>query len=119
MQRAPMPPPPPVVFHQGNDDRFDGLRGNQLLRDFDAAAARRDFRALSALDNRFNDLLRDELGEAGRGRGERVKRNQLSAIASQLEWLQGRMDRRALNARRTLYAELVELAQQRDHGRRF
>lgn len=108
----PVPPPPPPVVRQSNERRPDALVGNQLLRDFDAASARRDARALSAVDHQFDRYLAQALREAGGAR----KSNQLMAISSKLSRLQGRFDPRSLRARRSLYVDLVQLTLQDQHG---
>lgn len=135
-RRLPPPPPPPshaavpIVapapqFNRGQgaqrEERLEARRAEQLLRDFDAAVARRDRRAVDFIDRQFSGVLDQELREARRDhRGSRGQVARLSAIASDLNRLQGHMDRRSLTARRGLYAEVARIAAQEVRGdRRF
>jgi hypothetical protein len=108
------PPPPQGAIRFDNDTR----QASRLLREFDEATARRDVRAIAHVDRQFGAFLQQELREARMERGGRGLSNRLNRIDSELLRLQGRMNRRALDARRDLYVELVRLADGRS-GRRF
>lgn len=129
-------PPPPVMAvapmhddrRENRDDRFDVRAANALLRQFDFAVASRDERALRHIDARFADLISQELAElrgGGRGRFDREDRRtaeQLVSLQRQLERLQGRVGRFALNQKRNLFAQVAAIAEQdlRDNrGRQF
>ncbi len=99
--------PQPQARRQFDDGRVDARRVSQLLRDFDAATARRDRRAVASIDRQFSFYLQDELREV-QGQGK-VRR--LTSISGDLARIQGRTDPRSQRARRELYVELVELAQ--------
>ncbi len=112
------PPPPPPAFgprvedsRENRDDRFDVRRANMLLREFDLAVARRDFRALRRVDARFEDFLDQELAEARFSRDRRIAQN-VMAVQRQLSRLTGRLDPHALNQKRNLYSRAVVIAEQ-------
>jgi len=93
----------PVVVVQrpgARGEEFDLLR---LAAEYDAAAARRDVRALSLIENRVKAELRADLRGFGRGHGE-------GQVLRGLERLAGRFDRRAVQAKRDLIRDAVKLA---------
>lgn len=119
------------------DDRIDAMRAARLLNDFEAAAMRRDRREMASVDARFQGFLDQELAEAraelyqsrgrhGRGHGwgrsfdARRDVQQLEALQRELAGLFGRVDRRAVNQKRTLYTQASALAQAErfENGRR-
>lgn len=123
-------PPPPVTAvapqrDDRRDDRFDVRAANQLLREFDFAVAARDERALRRLDARFADFISQELAElrvSGRGRFGRDDRRtaeQLVMLQRQLDRLQGRVDRFALNQKRNLFNEAAAIAERDLRDNRF
>lgn len=127
---AVVPPPPPVTAvaplrDDRRDDRFDVRTANQLLREFDFAVATRDERALRRLDARFADFISQELAElrvSGRGRSGRDDRRtaeQLVMLQRQLDRLQGRVDRFALNQKRNLFNEAAAIAERDLRDDRF
>jgi hypothetical protein len=103
------------------DDRLDALRARQLSNEFEAAAARRDRRAMATVDARFQAFVSQELAEARRDlarapRGhqafeERGAVNRLESLQRQLVRLAGRVDRQSVNQKRELYAQARTLAQ--------
>lgn len=112
------PPPPPPAFgprvedsREDRDDRFDVRRANVLLREFDLAVARRDFRALRNVDARFENFLDQELAEARFSRDRRIAQNVMT-VQRQLSRLTGRLDPHALNQKRSLYSRAVAIAEQ-------
>jgi hypothetical protein len=94
-----------------NAIRYDDTRqANQLLRAFDDATARHDVRAIRAIDRQFGAFLQQELREARVQRGQRGTMYRLTRIESELARLEGRINPRALSAKRDLYVELTQLA---------
>ncbi|MBL8941332.1 MAG: hypothetical protein JNM69_42695 [Archangium sp.] len=134
---APMPavvmpaaPPPPVTVvapmrEERRDDRFDVRTANRLLREFDFAVASRDERALRRLDARFAEFISQELAElrvGGRGRFDRSDRRtveQLLSLQRQLDRLQGRVDRFALNQKRSVFSQAAAIAERDLRDDRF
>lgn len=129
-------PPPPVMAvapmrddrRENRDDRFDVRTADALLRQFDFAVASRDERALRSMDARFADFIRQELAELrveGRRRFDREDRRtveQLVGLQRQLERLRGRVDRFALNQKRSLFSQAAAIAERDlrdDRGRQF
>lgn len=109
-------PPPPIGAIRYDDDT---RRGHELLRAFDEAAARRDVRAIGHVDRQFRFFLEQEQREARMTRVGRGVMKRLNRLESELARVQGRMNPRAVNARRGLYVELVQLADGRVGNRRF
>jgi len=136
-----MPPPPAVTYHQAAPDSWgrgdsrsdsmrdsarDSMRASRLLGEFETAAARRDGRAMRAVDGRFAALIDQELFEAraqldrpgpkyGRvdpavARAQRTV-EQLLSLERQLGRLQGRIDRGAVAQKRSLYTQAVAIAE--------
>lgn len=136
-QARPVAMPPPPVSHQVSPDswgrgdtRSDATRASRLLSEFEAAAARRDGRAMRAVDGRFAALIDQELAEARAQLGRRGPQygrvdpaavraqrtvEQLLSLERQLGRLQGRIDRGAVAQKRSLYTQAVVIAE-RDVG---
>jgi hypothetical protein len=128
------PPPPGMAMHQGPqgnskaDDRIDAMRASRLLSEFEAAAAGHDRRAMASVDARFQEFVNQEIAEVrmergrNRWRGGETQRtvNQLEDLQRQVARLAGRVDRRSVNQKRTLYTQANSLAQAelRDFGHR-
>jgi hypothetical protein len=96
----------------------DTRQATALLRAFDDATSRRDVRAIRAVDMQFGAFLQSELREARVQRGHRNTVYRLTRIESELARLQGRINPRALSAKRDLYVELTQLADAHP-GRRY
>jgi hypothetical protein len=123
----PGPMPGPASSARG-DDRFDAMRAAQLLNAFESAAARRDRREMNAVDARFQRFIDQELTEArcelgqsrpgrhGRGKGwgksadARRDVAQLENLQREFAHLFGRVDRRAVSQKRSLYQQAQTLA---------
>ncbi|MFZ5441785.1 MAG: hypothetical protein ACOZQL_17410 [Myxococcota bacterium] len=90
------------------DDRRDLRKAERLLAAFDDALARRDGRALSEVERRFERYLADERAEA---RFDRRLSRRLDELDFRLQRLSGRMHPRALVERREVYVKLVRLAE--------
>ena len=126
----PMPPPAPdrawdrMELKQDRrglaDDRWDLARAEQLLARYDDARARRDRWALSAVERDVLRFLDRELRESWTEvrwaddrrevRDDRRDLYRVKAIRADLWSLRGRMDRRALQRKRGLVAEVVQVA---------
>ena len=115
---VPLPPPPPAARHAPIRMDDDTRQATALLRAFDDATSRRDVRAIRAVDMQFGAFLQSELREARVQRGNRNTVYRLTRIESELARLQGRINPRALSAKRDLYVELTRLADTHP-GRRY
>lgn len=129
---AVVPPPPALAVtsarddrRERRDDRFDVRVANTLLREFDFAVASRDERALRRLDARFADFITQELAElriGHRGRVDHADRRtfeQLLGLQRQLDRLQGRVDRFALNQKRSVFSQAAAIAERDLRDGRF
>lgn len=136
---SPAPPPGSAVRHgpapgmgpsSRVDDRLDARRASQLLEQFEMAAAQRDRRAMRRVDAQFQAFVDQELAEARRelARGQRgfshgrsgrrasafdARRDvyELENLQRQLDRVAGRVDRRSVYEKRTLYAQARTLAE--------
>ncbi len=109
-------PVAPVAQRQDlRGDRFDVAQGRRLLRDFDNASARRDVRGLRVVDQQFASFINEELNEA---RSDRTTTRQLLNLQTQLTRLSGRFDARALQAKRQVYENAVNIAERDLRGSR-
>lgn len=121
---AVVPPPPMMAVasmrdgrRETRDDRLDVRTANVLLREFDFAVASRDERALRRIDARFADFISEELAELRVGRRGRVDREerrtfeQLVGLQQQLDRLQGRVGRFALNQKRIVFSQVAAIAE--------
>ena len=115
---VPLPPPPPAARHAPIRMDDDTRQATALLRAFDDATSRRDVRAIRVVDMQFGAFLQSELREARVQRGNRNTVYRLTRIESELARLQGRINPRALSAKRDLYVELTRLADTHP-GRRY
>lgn len=108
-------PPPPAAYNDVRNDRFDVQQGYSLLRSYDNASARRDARTLSMLDGQIANFINAELDESRReGRFDRRENNtarQLTNLQNKLSRLYGRFDGRSVNAKRSLLADAVNIAE--------
>lgn len=138
-QAVPVAPPPPpanvlpaVIVPEARggdrmtrDDRVDVRTAQVLMREFETAVAYRDERAMRRIDARFAVLLDGELAEArseGRGRFDRDDRRSVELLMNlrrQLERVQGRVDRFAVNQKRSVYAQVTAIAERDLRDNRF
>lgn len=125
---------PVVSAPEVRGDRFDVRQGHQLLRELDAAVARRDLRRLPMLDARISAFIDAELREARAERRtfERRERREEQLAARELRGLQAdlrrvthRFEPYSLMERRRILVAAVNVAERdlRDarqdrHGRR-
>lgn len=127
----PLPPPPvvtapaPMVMPavrndergERRDDRLDVLAARSLLREFDLAVSFNDYRALRRLDRQLSAFLNDEVTEAYRECGGRVDRDdrhlveRVNRLQGQLWRLSGRLDRFALDQKRSIFVQAIDLAE--------
>ncbi len=117
------PPPPrtsPMPRNEVASDRFDVEQGRRLLRSYDFAMSRRDVRTLSSLDPQIANFINAELAESRREarfdrgrerREERTATRQLTNLQNKLSRLYGRYDARAVNEKRRLLQDAVDIAQ--------
>lgn len=97
-------------------DQFDVQQGHALLRQYDSASARRDTRALRALDGQISRFIKDELAESRRpgqhnARDEAATVRQLTNLQQKLTRLTGRFDLASIKAKRAVLADAVKLAE--------